>query len=149
MSKILVVDDQLCIQQLLTAELTPEGYHVESSGDADSAKWRLSSFLPDVVILDLHFGGPDGFELFEDIKRKYPDLPVIILTAYDSYRDDPRLSQADGYVIKSIVLAELKGKIADVLGRKPARERLGVKTQSPCSVGSMASGPRSYLTTVD
>jgi DNA-binding response OmpR family regulator len=130
MSKILIVDDQLCMQQLLTAELTLEGYHVASSGDAESAKRRLLSLRPDVVILDLYLGGPDGFDLFEDIKMKYPDLPVIILTAYDSYRDDPRLSQADGYVIKSIILDELKGKIADVLGRKPAPEGLGVKTPS-------------------
>ena len=130
MSKILIVDDQLCVQQLLTAELTLEGYLVASSGDAESAKRRLSSFQPDVVILDLYLGGPDGFDLFEDIKRKYPDLPVIILTAYDSYREDPRLSQADGYVIKSVVLDELKGEIADVLGREPAPQGLGVKTPS-------------------
>jgi DNA-binding response OmpR family regulator len=103
---------------------------VVSSGNAGSARKRLSSFRPDVVILDFYLGGPDGFDIVEDIKRKYPDLPVIILTAYDSYRDDPRLSQADGYVIKSMVLDELKGKIADVLGRKTASEGLGVKTQS-------------------
>jgi len=130
MSKILIVDDQLCVQQLLTAELTLEGYHVASSGDAESAKGRLLSFRPDVVLLDLYLDGPEGFGLFDDIKRKYPDLPVIILTSYDSYRDDPRLSEADGYVIKSIVLDELKGKIADVLSREPAREGLGVKTLS-------------------
>jgi two-component system response regulator (stage 0 sporulation protein F) len=128
--KILIVDDQPCVQQLLTAELTLEGYYVASSGDAGSARRLLSSLRPDVVILDLHLGGPDGFDFFEDIKRKYPDLPVIILTAYDSYRDDPRLSQADGYVVKSMALDELKGKIADVLSRKPAPEALGVKTQS-------------------
>jgi DNA-binding response OmpR family regulator len=137
-SKILVVDDQLCVQQLLTAELTLKGYHVASSGNAESAKRRLLSFCPDVVLLDLYLCGPDGFDLFEDIKRKFPDLPVIILTAYDSYRDDPRLSQADGYVTKSIVLDELKGKIADVLKRKPAPEGLGVKTQPSRFSGAYA-----------
>ena len=129
MSKILIVDDQLCVQQLLTAELTLEGYDVASSGDAGSARRRLSSFRPDVVILDLHLGGPDGFDFFEDIKRKYLDLPVIIFTAYDSYRDDPLLSQADGYVIKSMALDELKGKIADALNGEPAPEGFGAKTQ--------------------
>ena len=72
MSKILIVDDQLCVRQLLTAELTLQGYHVASSGDAESAKGRLLSFRPDVVILDLYLGGPDRFDLFDDIKGKYP-----------------------------------------------------------------------------
>lgn len=57
-------------------------------------------------------------------------MSVIVLTAYDSYRDDPRLAEADGYVVKSIALDELKQKIADVLGRKALSEGLGVRTQS-------------------
>ena len=130
MSKILIVDDQLCVQRRLTEELNLEGYYVASSGDAESAKRRLSSFRPDVVILDLYLDGPDGFALFEDVKRNYPNLPVIVLTAYDNYRDDPRLAEADGYVVKSSALDELKGKIADVLGRKALSEGLGVTTQS-------------------
>ena len=115
MSKILIVDDQLCVRQLLTAELTLEGYHVASSDDAESAKGRFLFFRPDVVLLDLYLDGPEGFGLFDDIKRKYPRLPVIIFTAYDGYMDDPRLSQADGYVIKNIDCDELKVKIADIL----------------------------------
>jgi two-component system response regulator (stage 0 sporulation protein F) len=129
-SKVLIVGDQLCVQRLLTEELTLEGYYVASSGDAGSAKRRLSSFRPDVVILDFYLDGPDGFALFEDIKRNYPNLSVIVLTAYNSYRDDPRLAEADGYVVKSIALDELKQKIADVLGRKALSEGLGVRTQS-------------------
>ena len=45
--------------------------------------------------------GAEGFGLLSDIKRRGPHLPIIIFTAYDTYVDDPRLSQADGYVIKS------------------------------------------------
>lgn len=79
MSKVLIVDDQLCVRQLLTAELTLEGYHVASSGDAESAKGRLLFFCPDVVLLDLHLDGPEGFGLFQDIKRKYPLCPSLSL----------------------------------------------------------------------
>ena len=131
MSKILIVDDQLCIRQLLTAELTLEGYHVASSGDAESAKGRLLSFRPDVVLLDLYLEGSEGFGLFDDIKKQYPDLPVIIFTAYDEYIDDRRLSQADGYVIKSMVLDELKVRIARVLSRKQGSQEVEVKTHFP------------------
>jgi len=120
MTKILIVDDQACIRELLSEELISEGYRVATAGDAESVSGHLRFSQPDLVLLDLYLDGPDGIGVLRDIKRQHPDLPVIIFTAYDSYVDDPRLSQADGYVIKSIDLDELKGKIADVLRRKPS-----------------------------
>jgi DNA-binding response OmpR family regulator len=122
MPNILIVDDQPCVQELLSEELICEGYRVASADDAESARRHLRSSRPDLVLLDLYLDGPDGWEVLRDIKRQHPHLPVIIFTAYDSYLDDPRLSQADGYVIKSIDLGELKQKVADVLKRKAARE---------------------------
>ena len=74
------------------------------------------------MLLDLYLDGPEGLRVLGDIKRQKPELPVIIFTAYDSYVDDPLVSQADGYVIKGVVLDELKRKIADVLRRKPASQ---------------------------
>ena len=123
MAKILIVDDQQCIRQLLSEELLCEGYRVASTGDAESISEHLRSSRPDLVLLDLYLDGPDGFEVFRDIKRQDPHMPVLIVTAYDSFMDDLRLSQADGYVIKSVDLDELKQKVADVLNRKSARER--------------------------
>ena len=120
MTKILIVDDQACVRELLSEELISEGYRVATAGDAESVSGHLRFSQPDLVLLDLYLDGPDGIGVLRDIKRQHPDLPVIIFTAYDSYVDDPRLSQADGYVIKSIDLDELKGKIADVLRRKPS-----------------------------
>jgi DNA-binding NtrC family response regulator len=117
MNKILIVDDQACVRQLLTAELILGGYHVTSASDVESARERLSFFEPDLVLLDLYLDGPEEFRLLEDIKTRYPELPVIIFTAYDGFTDDPRLSKADGYVLKSFDLHPLKQKIADVLNR--------------------------------
>jgi CheY-like chemotaxis protein len=55
------------------------------------------------------------------MKKKDPNLPVIIVTAYDSFAKDPGLAWADGYVIKNFdVLDELKQKIAEILGQKKA-----------------------------
>jgi DNA-binding response OmpR family regulator len=73
---------------------------------------------PDLVLLDLYLDGADGWELLRDIKRQHPQLPVLIVTAYDSFVDDPRLSQADGYFVKSLDFIDLKQKIADLLRRK-------------------------------
>jgi DNA-binding response OmpR family regulator len=115
MPKILIVDDQTCIQELIAKNLLLEGYEVATAGDLDSAKVHLYPSPPDLVLLDLYLDGPEGFRLFQDIKRQYSHLPVIILTAYDSYREDARLSKADGYVVKSTDFDELKKKIDEVL----------------------------------
>lgn len=115
MPKILIVDDQTCIQELVAENLLLEGYEVATAGDLGSAKVHLYRSPPDLVLLDLYLDGPEGFRLFQNIKRQYSHLPVIILTAYDSYREDARLSKADGYVVKSTDFDELKKKIDEVL----------------------------------
>lgn len=126
MAKILIVDDQTCIQQLIAEHLLFEGYEVARARDPDSAKTLIYTSRPNLVLLDLYLDGPEGFSLFQDIKRQYSHLPVIILTAYDSYREDGRLSQADGYVVKSADLGELKTKIAEVLtSRRTHRLKVG------------------------
>lgn len=122
MPNILVIDDQQCIRELLSEELALEGYQVHSVGDAESVMEHLLFSQPDLVLLDLYLEGPEGFGLFEEIKRQCPHLPVIIVTAYDSFMNDPRLSHADGYVIKSIDLDPLKQEIAHVLGQQQALE---------------------------
>ena len=132
MAKILIIDDHACVRELLSEELTSEGYLVATAGDVESVSGHVRFSQPDLVLLDLYLDGPDGIGVLHDIKRQHPDLPVIIFTAYDSYVDDPRLSQADGYVMKSIVLDELKGKIADVIRRNLSpREEIEAKTHLP------------------
>ena len=122
MANVLIVDDQPCIRALLSEELICEGYQVISVGSAESLMGHLRSSHFDLVLLDLYLDGPDGFELLADVKREYPNLPVLVVTAYDSFADDPRLSGAAGYVIKSTDLGELKEKIADVLQSKRVRQ---------------------------
>ena len=137
MANILLVDDQRCIRKLLSEELSCEGYRVHGVGDVALVSGHLRFSRPDVVLLDLYLDEADGFGVFAEIKRYAPDLPVIIFTAYDSYREDPRLSQADGYVIKSMVLDELKEKIASVLKEEHATEATAEarpRLQAPCIV---------------
>lgn len=120
MASILIIDDQPYIQEFLSQELINEGYGVVSAGDAESAKVYVKNSKPDLVLLDLFLNGFEGWNVLHEIKRKDPHLPVLIVTAYDTYADDPRLSQADGYVVKSFAhFDELKNKIADVLGLEP------------------------------
>ena len=116
MSSILIVDDQPHVRELLSEILTHEGYQVASVGDVQSMWRHLRDSPPDLVLLDLYLNGSKGWDVLRDIKSIDPNLPVLIVTGYDSYVNDPRLSQAAGYIIKSIsAFDELKEKIAEVL----------------------------------
>jgi DNA-binding response OmpR family regulator len=116
MPNILIVDDQRYVRELLSQELTDEGYRVSCAGDTESIWACLKESPPDLILLDLYLDGFEGWEVLRDIKREVPTLPVIIVTAYDSYVDDPRLSLAAGYVVKSFVsFGELKRKIAEAI----------------------------------
>jgi CheY-like chemotaxis protein len=119
MSNILIVDDQPYLRELFSEELTDEGYGVVSVPDAESVMLCLRHSKPDLVLLDLYLDGFEGWDVLREIKRWDPHIPVVIVTAYDNYMDDPRLSSADGYVLKSFTnLTELKKKVAEILNRK-------------------------------
>jgi DNA-binding NtrC family response regulator len=124
MATILVVDDQAWVREVISEELASEGHLVTLAGDAESVKGHLRFSQPDVVLLDLYLDGPDGIGVFHHIKRLYSGIPIIIYTAYDSYREDPRLCGAAGYVIKSSIFDELKETITLVLAEssEPAYE---------------------------
>lgn len=118
MPDILIVDDQPYLQEFFSEELTNEGYGVVSVNDAESVRGYLRNSRPDIVLLDLYLNGFEGWDLLKELKSEDPGLPVLIVTAYDNYVNDPRLSEADGYVVKSFVqVDDLKQKIADVLAR--------------------------------
>ena len=120
MANILIVDDQSCVRQLISEELIFEGHQVHGLGKAESVREHLQGFQPDLVLLDLFLNGFQGFEVCREIKCQNPELPVVILTAYDGLQDDPRLRMADGYVVKSCNFTELKTMIFNVLEEQPA-----------------------------
>jgi DNA-binding NtrC family response regulator len=134
MWKILVVDDQDCIRNLVTETLNPDGYETLAVGDVQSVRRVLASARPDLVLLDLYLDGPEGFDLLQEIKGQHPSLPVIIVTAYDSHREDPRLRKADGYVVKSVEFwDEMRQMVAEVIGRKKT-----VKTKAEEEMASLS-----------
>ena len=93
MANILVVDDQQYVRELFSEELTDEGHQIESAYDADSLMSRLQDSehsKPDMVLLDLYLEGVKGWDLLRDIKELDPDLPVLIVTAYDCDGRSPR-----------------------------------------------------------
>lgn len=118
MANILVVDDQPHLQALFAEELRDEGHQVIGAVDSEKAEMYFEDLKPDLVLLDLYLDGFQGWNVLNEIKSKNPDIPVLIVTAYDSYMDDPRLSQADGYLVKSFSHLEyMKQKIDELLNR--------------------------------
>jgi two-component system nitrogen regulation response regulator NtrX len=84
MAGVLIVDDEADIRVLIGAVLDDEGYDTRSAGNSDEALSELGNRLPDLVILDiwLHNSAMDGLELLEVIKRRYPQLPVVMISGH-------------------------------------------------------------------
>jgi len=115
MAKILVVDDEEHIRLLYSEELSEAGYEVITAADGFRLIERIEEERPDLVVLDIKMIDYNGLDLLQEIRNKFYDLPVILCTAYDTYKEDIKAIAADFYVIKSFDLTELKKKIARAL----------------------------------
>jgi len=113
--KILIVDDEEHIRLLYSEELADEGYEVATADSGNKLLEKIEAENPDLVILDIKMAEYNGLDLLQDIRNKFYDLPVILCTAYDTYKGDIKSIAADHYVVKSFDLTELKSKIATAL----------------------------------
>ncbi|MEN6474724.1 MAG: response regulator [Syntrophaceae bacterium] len=112
MKSILLVEDDVAIRRLLTDEFIDEGYRVEGVPDGKVALERLKQGeRPNLIILDIRMPRMDGLETMGYLIKMKLDLPVIIYSAYPSYRNDYLAGAADAYVIKSSNLTELKHRV--------------------------------------
>ena len=115
MAKILVVDDERSIRALCAEELGEAGYDVITTGEGTEVMGLVSSEKPDAVVLDIRMEDCDGLDLLQEIRNAHPRLPIILNTAYDSYREDVKSVAADFYVVKSYDLSELKSRLATLV----------------------------------
>ena len=115
MARILVVDDEEHIRFFYREELSGEGHKVWTVATGHELLKRISHIRPEVVVLDIKLVDYDGLELLQEIRNQYHDLPVILCTAYDTYKEDPKSIAADYYVVKSFDLAQLKRAIEKAL----------------------------------
>ena len=118
MTKILVIDDEPSIVNLVTAYLKPEGYEVYTAADGNSGLKAARAFKPDLVILDIMLPGMDGIELLSRLRRE-SDVYVIMLTAKTEETDKiVGLSVgADDYVTKPFSPRELVARAKAALRR--------------------------------
>ncbi|MEA2038523.1 MAG: response regulator [Thermodesulfobacteriota bacterium] len=115
MAKILIVDDEEHIRYLYSEELSEAGYEVITADSGKNLIGRIKEEKPDLVVLDIKMVDYNGLDLLQDIRNNVYDLPVVLCTAYDTFKEDIKSIAADFYVIKSFDLTELKNKIAMAL----------------------------------
>jgi two-component system alkaline phosphatase synthesis response regulator PhoP len=119
MAKILVIDDEPSIVNLVTAYLKPEGYEVYTAADGTTGLKAVRAYKPDLIVLDLMLPGMDGIELLSQIRRE-SNTYVILLTAKTEETDKiVGLSVgADDYVTKPFSPRELVARIKAALRRQ-------------------------------
>lgn len=117
--KVLVVDDEPNIVELLTVSLKFQGFEVESVTSGQEALELARSFKPDAYILDVMMPGMDGFELLTTLRAEGLDAPVLFLTAKDAVEDRIHglTIGADDYVTKPFSLEEVITRLRVILRR--------------------------------
>jgi two-component system, OmpR family, response regulator MprA len=120
--RVLVVEDDEEIADVLRRSLRNEGYEVRTSGDGIEALDAAAAFFPDLVVLDLGLPGLDGVEVCRRLRAE-GDVPILMLTARAETED--RVggldSGADDYLVKPFERAELLARIRALLRRRPPR----------------------------
>jgi DNA-binding response OmpR family regulator len=120
--RVLVVEDDDAIAQVLQRSLRMEGYDVRIAGDGVSGLDVAHGFLPDLVILDLGLPKLDGIDVAKAL-RETDDVPILMLTARDAVesRVEGLDAGADDYLVKPFERQELLARLRALLRRRPPR----------------------------
>ncbi len=117
--RVLVVDDEDSITELVAMALRYEGFAVETAATGYQALSMLDSFRPELLVLDVMLPDIDGFSVAERVRRERREVPVLFLTARDATEDKVRglTIGGDDYVTKPFSVAELVARVHAVLRR--------------------------------
>jgi DNA-binding response OmpR family regulator len=115
MARVLIVEDEEPQRIIYETEISDMGHQVILARDGAEAIDVARKQRPDVVILDLMIPKTHGLEALKKILGNDPNVPVIIHTAYNHYKDDFMSWAAEEYIVKSSDLTELKSAIKRVL----------------------------------
>lgn len=137
--RVLVVDDEPRVREVVASYLERDGFEVQEAGDGSSARLLISGFRPDLVVLDVMFPGASGLDLLSELRTADPPIPVILLTARAD--EEERVAGlelgADDYVVKPFSPRELVARVRSVL----RRTRPASSPAAPIEHGSLRIDP--------
>lgn len=147
--KILVVDDEQPIADILEFNLKKEGYEVVCAYDGEEALKKVEEEKPDMVLLDVMLPLRDGMEVCREIRKKY-DMPIIMLTAKDTEIDKVLGLEmgADDYVTKPFSNRELIARVkANLRRHSQEATKEEDQTSNDLVIGSLVIHPEAYKVT--
>ena len=134
--RVLIVDDEASLAELLSMALRYEGWEVRSAGDGAGALSTARDFRPDAVILDVMLPDMDGLTVLGRLRRELPDVPVLFLTARDAVEDRIAglTAGGDDYVTKPFSLEEVVARLRGLIRRSGTAT---VRSESTLVVGDL------------
>jgi len=148
MKKILVVDDEKPISDIVKFNLSKEGYDVYTAYDGEEAIEQAEEVVPDLILLDLMLPKIDGLEVCRQIRKKH-DMPIIMVTAKDSEIDKVLGLElgADDYVTKPFSNRELIARVKANLRRQGAVATVAEEENdtNELEVGDLTIHPDAYM----
>jgi DNA-binding NtrC family response regulator len=114
-SKVLIVDDEPNLRRLYRESLEGDGHEVITAESAEDCLTRLEREPPDLVVLDVRMPGMDGLEALGKILERHPRMPVVLNSAFSSYRDNFLSWTADAYLVKSSDVGPLRSTVRRLL----------------------------------
>jgi two-component system OmpR family response regulator len=129
MNRVLVVDDEQNITELIATAMRYEGFDVQTAATGRQALDAIATFRPHLVLLDVMLPDLDGFEVARRVRQEGRRVPIVFLTAKDATEDKVRglTLGGDDYVTKPFSLEELLARVRAVLRRVSDAEEAGSK----------------------
>ncbi|QOV47647.1 response regulator transcription factor [Streptomyces chromofuscus] len=144
--RVLVVDDELSITELLSMALRHEGWQTRSADDGQGAIRTAREFRPDAVVLDMMLPDMHGLTVLGRLRRELPDVPVLFLTTKDAVEDRivGLTAGGDDYVTKPFSLEEVVARLRGLIRRSGAGDR---RSDSVLVVGDLTLDEDSHEVT--
>jgi len=148
-ARILIVEDEAALSDLVRSHLEKEGHAVEQAFDGRQALAAADRARPDLVILDWMLPGLDGLEVCQELRRKHL-MPILMLTARGEVADRVTGLQvgADDYLGKPFSIVELAARVASLLRRVALDSAASSDSTQPLAFGPLVLDPAGHRATL-